>query len=226
MSFERRQYSDGLTTVEHDGDSSKQLAYTPETKDFIHDNPGVMRKTLDLINEVNKNFKYGSRAEDGDVSVEMKSTWESQPTYKITVGDKCFFLKVRDVGPNSEDQGGFDEVLDIKEAEQLLADVGNIKITNYRLGYTDKKKKYFVSEWSDSHTMGVDEYLGGDYLATRDENYDYEKEKVFNTVREANTVLSRNGYWDIGVDNMAYDPSSRKVVLFDLNKTRSEYDFN
>ena len=218
-------YVEGLHAVEN---PNKKLVYTKEVKDFVAANPNVLRTALELVQQVNQEFKSGARAEQEGVSVEMKSSWPSQPTYQVVVGDKTFFLKIRDNDENAEGQGGYDEVIDTHEAEGLFDGVKNIEITKYKLGFTDKNKKYYVSEWIDSpEILELDDFLAGGYVRKREamEEYEYdsfskEKEHVLTTVRTAVGILSQNGYWDIGKNNMVYDPLQKKVILFDLNKER------
>jgi hypothetical protein len=226
MPLKKITYEGSARPIENGTSDFKQLAYTGEAKDFIHNNPEVIRKILDLIKNVNQEPRLGARVEDGDISVEMIRGWDTQPRYKIQVGSKLFFLKIREISEEAEDQGGFYEAMDTREAETLLTGIEGIEVSRYQLGYTDRKKKYFVSEWFGSHVLGIREYLGENYPSapshgSLEDSRDPEKERVQAIIREVIPILSQNNYWDIGIDNMVYDPVSKKVIVFDLNKKRS-----
>jgi len=190
---------------------NKQLAYTSEFKEFIHQNPGAVRSFEAIINRVNgSDANRGDVFQEGDIKatvVTLRSTIrEEYYFFKVEIGDKKFFVKCE----KGSGLRGYEEFSSSAEARELLKDMQDVEVVDFQLGYQDAHgNSYFVSRWQDLPTLV--EYLDELNSSRRDS----EAAELYTKVKAIREVLP--SFSDIAVWNMFYDAAKKKFYLFDLN---------
>jgi len=194
---------------------NRGMSYRPEFKEWVKEHPKAMAKAVRLIEKL---AELGSRS-NGDASFEgdVRVTHMKQPfsdVFKVAVGPDTFFVK-RDKErlniPGVHTVGGQSEYSDSLLARNGLKDDPDIDVVDFKLGYTSKDPKnpiaYFVSTWEDLQTVG--EYM-------RDPNLDpQEKLQIEQKIKKAQRLFAE--FHDVDVTNMFYDPTTKKIKMFDLN---------
>lgn len=216
--------------------SEKAIAYTPDFKKLVHDNPGVMREITDLIGQAEEvvcreqsqrlkesdkaGFRYESDVfSSGNCSVTylnrfsgMASFDPCQEYFKAQVGEDSFFIKKEK--SSSNEQGGVSELLVSEQVKRILKDFTDVEVVDYQFGFADKKNgtQYFVSKWADGLVNMGDFFEKG-------EDFDQIRElrKRINQIKEA-LIEAGCRVYDFDVHNAFFDPETKKIVLFDLNK--------
>lgn len=202
----------------------KGLAYVDDFKDFIRDNPGFIQSTHEILK--NYDFSKDQVENNGVVVTRLDSSnlpvKPTFPSFKVQKGNQAFFVKLDDVKRSNLGGEGLNEFMDTQKAKELLRDLPWVEVANSQLGYKDDKYAYFVSKWNDLFSLSsLDDYMEKleleifrNYSSNKiqqDEMYDL-KSKI--------KVLENKlpGYFDIFPHNMAYDPKSKKIYIFDLNR--------
>lgn len=139
----------------------RQLGYTPSFKEFIHENPGIIKS----LNNITSYFTNELVVHNGDVFQEGGLTativktriFEDKPFFyfKIDNGTQAFFVKSEGAPARGK---GYEELLNTAKVRERIKDIPGVDVVDFELGYQDNKKgSYFVSEWKDLPRL--DDYL-------------------------------------------------------------------
>ena len=203
-----------ITTRESD---RKQLAYTAEFKSFVKDHDGVLKKAQEMIDSL-LDGETDSAVEDAGIVVEKILT-EKEPSrfFRITLTDKSFFVKMRlrIVG-----HVNLEEFQVLSRLKELYKDNPKVEIVNFQLAFASKDRNYFVAEWDDRLVMNL-----RDHLRKLDKNRQQlpndmalkrHIEDLGSRANEIEQQLRKTGFDDFGSVNMAYDPKTDTIILFDI----------
>lgn len=230
---EVKKYDDGVTDIEFS--SGRKLAFNetdPRVVDILKNRVDI-HTAIALMKEVDKQHRHGAAAWEGNVTVISvggfrKEKWEKGETfyYRAQFDGHPYFIKKLQESYGKEYGGGHKEIMDTRAAKELVRDLSNVEIVDYVLGYEGSKDWYFVSSWNDAFETTLDVYLHN--LAaeirknpSKSEALQAEYDEILDRTREITKRL-RPEYEDVMTYNMAYDPSTKKIFLFDLNKKKKE----
>jgi len=136
--------------------NEKHLIYTDEFKDFIKENPGVIKSVHLALKgkDINLNFK-----EINGVKI-TKIELSTIPVYKIEKNNQAFFVKINHLPNQALGEKGFDEFKSTEQAKELIKDLPWVDVAEYQLGYKDDKYAYYVSKWNEIlSSFRLDEHL-------------------------------------------------------------------
>jgi hypothetical protein len=197
----------------------KHLIYESELKLFIRNNPGLLgkaRKALDSLREIDDSVMI-----DG-VKV-TKIPTSSTNVFKIESPEESFFVKVKSFPDNRVGEMGFEEFVDTKEAQASIDDLPWVETLTPLLGYRDEAHTYYISKWNSALQPNLEVYLKdlNSAVATSktQEEADVYIEEIIDLQKKIAIIRERlgdNAYRDLHSHNMAYDPGSKKIYLFDL----------
>lgn len=189
----------------------RKLAYTPEFKSGLP--RGAIKKFLELIPR-SQDVGDISTAEDFTVELIHKITGFSGDAkyYKVSLDKDSYFVKVYPTAEQEFDSkgGGFKEAVGSRDAQQILKErnIDWVEVVDFKLGYYDNNISIFISKWDDRLLFTFSDYL-------RKLELDSEEQKgLLGKFEELGKVLS--GFSDMAGYNMAYDPITKKFILFDL----------
>lgn len=194
-------------------ESGRQLAYTNEFKEFVAGNRGVLSA---VFNSIEKGFEEESiELEDAVVEKFKNRTEFYDKFYKVTVGEKSYFVK-RERFSEDWRADGFQEFKASNDLTALLEGIEGVEVVPYFLGYKSANSSYFVSEWRDELTTPLSAYLTKMYTSTDEAawiKYHNLNQRAFD-VQE----ILKDEYADVNHGNMAYDENTDTIILFDLMK--------
>lgn len=182
----------------------RALTYTPEFKQFVRIHPGALKTAGNLIHELKTSLKEHESL-DG-VSVEL--TDKDRRYFKVGVGETYFFVK------SYSSEAGPLEVLSSEEAKERVKHLPWAEVINFQFGFRHKEDVFFVSEWNDKLDVKKCTRLS-DYTPKNEE----EAADIERKIADLKAIFL--DYIDFKNYNMLYDPESKKMYLFDLNKRRS-----
>lgn len=207
------------------GSRTRKLAYTPEFKENLP--PTAIKEFLKLAPKLRRK----ETLEGANIVVtHFDDSWGGVRYYKVVLGDKDFFVK-RIPARFSEKGGGFGEAVASEKMRSLLREhkIENVEVIDFQLGYEDKSDRYFVAKWSGTASDRLlNLFVYENDLVSQIQNLKYAKasiSEIADTERELDKIRSRENkltkffeqtFNDFGSINMAYDPQSKKIILFDL----------
>jgi hypothetical protein len=104
---------------------------------------------------------------------------------------------------------GHKSMTSFEEAKRRIENSEDVRLINYQLGYTDKQgNDYFLAKWEELPLM--QDYLNQDLTDAEREEIADKLGWVYDTFED---------YKDVTTANMFYDPNTKQVVLFDLQKS-------
>ncbi|GEM_PF-5312822 len=213
---------------------NKKLAYAGEFKDFVRENPGILKSVLGLIDKVDKkgDLERGVLGEIGEIEVEpiYNHGRRRRAGYLVAVGNDKFFLKK--VNAAEEElyiARGFDEALSTKAAKDILKDMPGVRVVNFQLGYQDNENSYFVSRWEGSpHIVELFRdflnnklwyekiYGAGSLTAEKEKELQRLRNRVRYRMKKVESLFDERGYFEVVSDNMLYDLDKDQIILLDL----------
>ena len=194
---------------------SRQLAYTAEFKSFVGDHPGTLTKVRVMIKAL-LHDKKGARAEESGIVVEKV---QPSPYFKVTLADKSFFVKVRRHIMTGENLEEFRALARLKE---MYKDNPKVEVVNFQLAFTSWNENYFVAEWDDRFVknlaVGLEQRIQTGIAVQTADNTALQKhvKDLGSRVNEIARQLEQAGFYDYGPVNMAYDPQTDTIILFDI----------
>ena len=211
---------------------TRKLGYAQEFKDWIKQNPGIIKRFLKALNsgEISKAFSANKPFQIGDITITSAELYFRirGSRIKLKLGDKTFFIKIeKKISKHSKYQHGYEEFLSTQKAIELLEEIPNVEVCDFQLGYQDDKFSIFVSSWIDF--LRLDVYI--DQLkikaAKSEPGAEEELKTLITTLKKIcqilePSVLEKNRkterYIDVREGNMFYDPQTKKIILFDLSE--------
>lgn len=228
---EIKKYPDGVTDIEFS--SGSKIAFAGSQIEGVLKDRKKVHDFLRLVKEVDAKRQHGAAAWEGDTTVISvgglnPEKWQKGETfyYRAQFNGQPYFIKRLSAAYGEGYGGGHKELMDSREARELIGDLENVEVVEYVMGYESKKDWYFVSKWNDAFQVTLDEYLN--QLKTeirKNPSQAEELENVYDEILDrvrAITKRLRPSYEDVMTYNMAYDPASKKIFLFDLNKKKQE----
>ena len=207
-----------------ESEGGKKLAYAEEFKQFIaeHQSEHLFERTKNLVRELlgrpsksKGQWGWGWDEEeaisDGDISATYISRNLEAGYFRVTYGDKKFFLKI--AFPRKEREHPWhnlkSEVLADKRARELLRDIKGVDVVDFQFGYRENDgTSWFVSEWYDLPTMAA--YLEKAQEEGRD------VAGLRKRLKRAKRILLINHFFETGKNHEFYDPDRDKIIFFDL----------
>ena len=204
------------------------LGYTREAAQFVKENHVLFRKFLSLKDKLDrvlpKEMKVEETSADQQTHMALEFLWGDNlgRYYKLTIGDKNFFIK-NDLQTLPDRQFGYEEFVSTKKAEDLLKDIKGVKVVKSILGYQDDKQSIFVSEWHECQRL--DKYLLEELPRLFNRTRDGQKRAtLLEEMRHMGIryqaiedLLKSQKYQDVTMDNMFYDSQSDTILVFDLS---------
>ncbi|MCX6822556.1 MAG: hypothetical protein NTX91_00975 [candidate division SR1 bacterium] len=212
-------------------DKKKQFIYTVDFQDYL--TLSNIKLYLSFIKKLEKDTDMSPIMQNEifiDKIGEKKDHAGKPMTYyfKINHDNSSFFIKHSIAPPNLLGIGGYKEGISTKEAENILLEnkIDWARIIPFKLGYSDKNDKYYISERKDiSNLQPIDEYLDGFIPDTQTSVYNSSKKnteentrteiyKKFNILK----ILFRNFFDFAPGHNVLVDTNTKELYLFDLTK--------
>lgn len=205
MSSEGPQQNPKTEIIEKSSDN-RQLAYKREVGELVKKRPRIFKDALGLMLELEGSGVGSTFEKDGIIATYFQErNWSHN--FKVEVDNRSFFVR-KELGRGT----GFKAMQGFEEAKQRLQDNDDVRLVDYQLGYTDKSgNDYFVAKWEDLPVMG--DYLSRDLPDEERELIEQRLEYVYETFKD---------YEDVTTGNMFYDPDTKQIVLFDLEKQDTE----
>lgn len=182
---------------------TRSLIYSPELKSSIEKHPRITKQVLKLIESI-ETQPVGTDAEEDGIKVTyfQKRNWSTN--FKVEAMGQTYHLK-KELGRGT----GHKSMTSFEEAERRIENRKDVRLINYQLGYTDKQgNDYFLAKWEEIPLMR--DYLNQDLSDSEREEIADKLGWVYDTFED---------YKDVTTANMFYDPNTKQVVLFDLQKS-------
>lgn len=211
----------------------KALAYTYDFKDFVEEqkekHPHLLREVMEKINSLSR---VGEKYSQDGVGVEFINKKDDRAFYKVSIetekGLEEFFVKkaptyLNNSGKKREFELGYEEFLGSVSVKEKLKNLSYVEIVQYELGYRDSNNTYFVSRWNKNLTTNLASYMDElQSFVNKDPDLYIGKELELQTLygkeREIIDALGEEYKGrDIFSVNMAYNPKTGKIILFDLS---------
>lgn len=187
----------------------RKLAYTPEFKSAMPQ--GAIKFFLKLKEKIDSGEQEIAR--EGEFTVESLNfkNFSTATYYKVSYGSNAYFVKEVPVS-NAYKGGGFGEAMSSRMATRILRKNGIdwAEVVDFKLGYENGRHRYFVSRWDERLSTTLYDTMR-ELLNTNPIKAEELKQK-FLTLRG---VLD-DFFWDVHMINMAYDPVSGKIIIFDI----------
>ncbi|AJF59775.1 MAG: hypothetical protein J4224_04695 [Candidatus Diapherotrites archaeon] len=178
----------------------KKLAYTQRAKDFVRQNPRLIKEFLNAVRSI-WDSKVGAKAKYGTTTVEkLKFSRDIKKFFLVERAGKKFFVKwvstdfVRGVVVSSIEA--------MREAEGIIRKHG-IQPMQYEFGFEGKNGSFLVSRFYGLKNLNE----VSDNAVVR------EADRRMNA---ASRELSEKGIFDLERRNLFYDPRNKKFIAFDL----------
>ena len=179
----------------------KKLAYTQRAKDFVRQNPRLIKEFLNAVRSI-WDSKVGAKAKYGTTTVEkLKFSRDIKKFFLVERAGKKFFVKwvstdfVRGVVVSSIEA--------MREAEGIIRKHG-IQPMQYEFGFEGKNGSFLVSRFYGLKNLNE----VSDNAVVR------EADRRMNA---ASRELSEKGIFDLERRNLFYDPRNKKFIAFDLS---------
>ncbi|MDO8537450.1 MAG: hypothetical protein Q7S21_01040 [archaeon] len=203
-----------ITEVEN---KTKRLVYADDFKQFVRKSPGIIKDFLNtrkrLIADKDKTVIF---EKGGKVIVErihgigIKHAF----LFKLTIGNKCFFIKeyhpsflIRLFKGKKNVHLGPKQFLASAKAKSAIESLGE-KIVNFNIGFNDEKKSFFVSDFYESltpFTFDLKRQLGEEKFR-----------ELTNRINMVEKVLEKISIGDVHFDNCFYDEKNDQLIFFDI----------
>ncbi len=204
---------------------NKGLAYTAEFKDFIHQNPGVIKSFNDLRGQLDdmpiEDVKNGYFFQNNDLAATIVKAyiWAGQRFYyfKVEIGSQSFFVKSEGIPRRGK---GYEEFSNLAKIKERIKDLPWAEVVDFQLGYQDNKSRsYFVSKWLNLPRLV-------EYMKTLSSKKDSDEvSEIMKKEWDLQRLLPE--FHDVMPYNMFYDPKKKKIYLFDVFiNDQSIYDPN
>ncbi|MCX6801429.1 MAG: hypothetical protein NTZ73_04545 [Candidatus Diapherotrites archaeon] len=192
------------------------FAYSPEMKDFVRKNKGILIPTYRLIEKNKKRLekgeiisdrKRGIKIQHGATGTDLGSMHEM--LLKVTAGNKEFFVKTYPPGMDVE-----------RTANAYLQMEGVLESINHRIGKINIrtiKPNVIYGRGGGSMYFVTDFFNKGEVVQLRDSKIRFVPAfmamlKLKKAVESAKLPV----YCDIGTHNMFYIPETKTILLYDL----------
>ncbi len=225
-----KSHSEGIN---HSESSKHELIYTDEFKQLIRENPKILT-SFSKINDTLKSKKVeeGEILEDGNLQITVfgyvdwgeHATWHRDGYYlKAEFAGEEFFVKtIPGYRHYAEEGGGVEEFQSAQKARELLEGQSDIEVIDFQLGYQDKKSEtsYFVSKWVNA--IKLEDYIRKIKSDDATPEEKAELPEILEKTKRLRELLKGEGFWDIeGNQNILYDPSSKKIIVFDIHSVNN-----
>ncbi len=191
-------------------DDKWKLGYTDEFKQFVHQHPSIIRDVVERLSKIANDPKTpeGFRVEEGEIIIALEKRRLKSNIYSIQAHGRKFFLKMSRYAKEQ----AYDEFVDSSEAKKRIAEVmANlpipVEVVDYQLGFTQGGLNFFVAPWMD--LVDVSEYQKTLTSLGQKRDFDQTLMILFEIFKD---------YVDFRILNMAYNPATNKIVIFDLQK--------
>lgn len=193
---------------------TRKLAYTSEFKKELALSPGAIRRFLNYRAELKK---AGDKKEEGGFSVERVGS-NLLRFYKVTINGVAYFVKEME---NSN--LGVLEIHSLLLLRKLIQEnkMVGISTVDFKFGFSDGRKSYFVSRWGDFLRKDLEQYM--DDLSLQ---VDHDVQRgLLSTKKKLDDLRTRyeklretlgRDFIDLYRHNMSYDPVSDKIYIFDV----------
>lgn len=202
----------------------RELEYADEFKEFIADNPGVLKRFLVLEKQIDEReydgeLDHNDVVEDGGLKISFVTKVKKEASrpadyMKVEIGDHAFFVK-RVIGQKHYPKitRPLDEKESLEKASEVLQKLDNVKVVDFQLAYQDKKNRlYYVSKFLDFPRLN-------DYIwKKRSENMENiaPTAELFRRAGEITDLLYKESFYDVHAENMLYDEETDTIYVFDV----------
>lgn len=191
--------------VEIDFGNEKKILHS---KDFSNALNKKNREVfLSLLNKATNDF--GKEFTQDGISIYLlkaaiHDTIDSEPVYyyKVSFDGQNYFVKKASLHETIRSGGGVSEVQGMLEAKELIKDIPDVEVVDYKLGYQDHWNTLLVSSWNES-------------LQNTLQN-DLEAAKILKNKIELIRSKLKPHFFDVKLQNMAYDKEKEKIIIFDF----------
>ncbi|MBI4210653.1 MAG: hypothetical protein HY544_04070 [Candidatus Diapherotrites archaeon] len=155
--------------------------------------------------------------------------------YKVTLGRRSFFVKEYERGKAREKlRPQYDlaaqQMSAMREASALIAkaELPNVAVAEYSLGYTGKTHSWIVSDFYEGETVGwARAHIPNEILPIESGSpttIPWARAHIPNEIwvqtELATSILRAKGFVDVTAVNMLWCPKLEKIVIIDLRKVR------
>lgn len=145
--------------------------------------------------------------------------------FKLDFEGHSYFVK-HSLNPKLMGSGGYVEAESTKEASEILTknEINWAEVVKFKLGYTDKQEKYYISEWCGHNVESLEGYLQkikSNLENPEGNNNDLtELKETQQKLIEKFKILKRlfAGYFDFREHNVLIDINTKRLYLLDLTK--------
>lgn len=246
MAFDKEKIGDITHSTVTTESGSRELAYTDDFKEFIAENPGVM-KDLKWVNRHIKRrpFNQGACFDRGNLrveiirreerlrqsvnndnryclQVEVTSPPPEDDPYKSTTKSFFFVKTTPGIHFQPKESGGVNEIMATQKAKDALQNLSNelpkVKIVDYQFGYQDENQTFYVSKLLKG--VRLDEYLENlvENNSPDSENYDPRINHEYLRLLNRGLAIGEKlkGFFDVEDSNMIYNPETDEIFVFDI----------
>lgn len=198
------------------------LAYTPEFKNEIVVSPRAIKKFLELRAKLEK---VGDKSGTEGFSVEFFGSWKGVKYYRLMTTDSSYFIK--ETPQNIRYRGGgVVEIKSLRKVRDILKknNISWAETVDFKLGYEDKDKMFFISKWQNRLQFTVDGYkkIMKHVLAINSDSKTWTTTEAWQELEEIDKKMNELGellgqsFGDFTQYNVSYDPNLKKFYIFDL----------
>lgn len=224
QSGEKFKITTGYGEFDSPSKEQKGIAVTEDFRNLLKEHPHAIATILSLMGKITKDQLSVA---EGDVKLSQfytvvdpkkRTGLQTSNIYKIEIGNQAFFMKTQNKEFSNRFGGGLHEFESRTKLKELLKDIPGVEVLDYKLGYTGKKNKYFVSTWVE-HTDNIVE-------ADRFANVDYklhprESQKLSMRIQKISNMLIN--FFELDVQNCLYDIKNDIIIIHDVQLIKQEW---
>ena len=210
-------FGNGQENMVSAGTPNRRLRYTESFKNVIATHSGLISEFLTFANKVKRDKVERGKVGESNLTFESdgvkitviedshKANDQLGIFFKVDVGGEKYFVKSV---PPFGDQEGTGEMTSLRKAKKILQGLKGVEVVDFKLGYYDKDRAYFVSKWQDGVNLKT-------YLKNSDHRYSQATiDDLKLRLKEIQGRLS--GFNDVEDYNILYDASADKLIVFDV----------
>lgn len=202
----------------------KGIAVTEDFRNLLKEYPHAIAVILSLVGKITKDQLSVA---DGNIKVNQVYTEvdkkigtgkQTSDIYKVEIGNHAFFMKTQNKEYAKRFGGGLHEFTSRIKLKELFKDIPNVEIIDYKLGYTGKKNKYFISTWIEhsDDIVEMDRFINLDYKLHQEKSRE---------LSDRTTQITDNlrDFYELDIQNFLYDIKRDTILIQDTQLIKKDW---
>ena len=194
--------------------SRRKIAYDETAADLIEKNPKLLKRILDAKQSLNGRTGPRDLISEG-INIHLIEDNIDQKYLKLSIQGKEYFIKFTPKELQAKYSGGVTEYKRLESAKEQIEKAGleNVRFVNFRFAYEDSKNTFFVSDYEPAAATNLANYI----IVLEQSKSSTAKNQIIKLKDRAAKIKSvLPNFKDASERNLAYDPKTDQIVIFDL----------